>query len=338
MKKFLLIIVSALFAVSGFTQSNLIVFAEDGESFTMTVDGAEAENLSNSRVKFEGIKGEFVQVRITFKDQFPEPIKKSWMIEANSEITVALKQNRKGAYVLRPVSAVPISSVANIDPDPSYPHNLVEDVDVIKVGEPLNERVTAPAEEVVTVTSTTQTTSESVPTSINVGVGGGGVKMDVNININDSELIQDGVGVSTTSTTTTTTTTTTSSSSSNYPEKTKVDVIIPDEKPVVEPVKEVEYVCPSMLDSDYNSAKNSIKKKSFADDKMTLAKQILKGNCVSTEQVIGMMGLFSFEDDKIAFAKNAYEKTTDPQNYYRVNDGFTFSRSTDELNEFLEGR
>lgn len=71
---------------------------------------------------------------------------------------------------------------------------------------------------------------------------------------------------------------------------------------------------------------------------MTLAKQVLRANCVSTDQVIGIMNLFSFEDNKLAFAKFAYEKTTDKGNYYKINDAFTYSSSIDELNEFLEGK
>ena len=332
MKKFLLIIVSSFIAASGFAQSNLIVFAENGESFTMTVDGSDAENEKESKVKFEGISGEFVQVKITFKDQFPEPIKKSWMIEPNSEITLVLKQNKKGAYVLRPMSTVPINSIVR-DVAPVH-FDVYEDIEA-------KQQVTAaPVEEVVTTKTTT--TSESVPTSINMGVdsGTGGIKMNVNININDSDLMQDGIGVSTTATTTTTTTTTTTSSSSSqdYSDDIIEGVIIVDKAIIDEPIKEVEIVCPTMLDSDYNSAKNSIKKKSFADEKMILAKQIIKGNCVSTNQIIGIMELFDFEDDKVEFAKIAYDRTTDPQNYYRVNDAFTFSSSTDELNEFLEGK
>jgi hypothetical protein len=48
------------------------------------------------------------------------------------------------------------------------------------------------------------------------------------------------------------------------------------------------------------------------------------------------MGLFSFEDSKLEWAEYAYGKTTDPNNYYQLNDGFTFSSSVDSLNEYIE--
>ena len=100
--------------------------------------------------------------------------------------------------------------------------------------------------------------------------------------------------------------------------------------------EEFEVVCAPMSTNDFTSAKKSINSKSFAEDKMTLAKQVLRANCVSTDQVVEIMSLFSFEENKVEFAKAAYDKTTDKGNYYKVNDAFTYSSSINELNEFLE--
>ncbi len=68
MKKVLFFLASSLFVMSDSAQSNLIIFAENGEHFTMTVDGSVAENETESKVKFEGIKGDYIQANITFKD------------------------------------------------------------------------------------------------------------------------------------------------------------------------------------------------------------------------------------------------------------------------------
>ena len=48
--------------------------------------------------------------------------------------------------------------------------------------------------------------------------------------------------------------------------------------------------------------------------------------------------MFSFEDSKLDFAKYAYERTYDIDNYYKVNDAFTFESSVDELNEYIQAR
>ena len=50
------------------------------------------------------------------------------------------------------------------------------------------------------------------------------------------------------------------------------------------------------------------------------------------------MILFTFEDNRLQFAKFAYERTYDVGNYYKVNNAFTFENSMDELNEYIDSR
>ena len=313
MKKILSFLASSVFVISSMAQSNLIVFADNDEHFTMTVDGSAAVNETESRVKFEGIKSDFIQAKITFKDQSLGQVKKGFMIEPNTEITAELRQNKKGAYVIRLISTVPVNSRVKAEPAPQQPM-VYPDVES-------THEMTTPANE---STTTTTTTSQSSSSTINVGLNDGneGIKINVNMNLNDSENFDSGFGVNTSTTTTTTTTTTSSDPSTNTFDDTYV----------------TEVDCTPMAGGDFSSAKSSIANKSFADDKMILAKQIIKSNCVSTDQVIGIMNLFDFEDAKVEFAKAAYTQTTDPQNYYKVNDAFTYSDSIDELNDFLEGK
>jgi hypothetical protein len=80
---------------------------------------------------------------------------------------------------------------------------------------------------------------------------------------------------------------------------------------------------------------NSINGKSFASDKLKTAETFLKSNCVTTEQVKTLVNLFNFEGDKLSFAKTAYARCIDKENYYMVADVFTFSSSSEELMEFI---
>lgn len=95
---------------------------------------------------------------------------------------------------------------------------------------------------------------------------------------------------------------------------------------------------PVIGEDDFARAKASIDKAGFAETKMTIAKQVASANCLLTRQVIDVMDLFSFESDKLEFAKFAYERTYDLGNYYKVNDAFKFSGSIDELSKYIEGR
>lgn len=92
-----------------------------------------------------------------------------------------------------------------------------------------------------------------------------------------------------------------------------------------------------MSASDFAAAKRTISQSSFDDTKLTTAKSIVSNNCLSTDQVVQLCNLFSFEDNKLAFAKFAYMYTTDPRNYFKVNDVFSFSSNKEELSEFVQG-
>lgn len=315
MKNTFLLLLTFLFSIINYAQSNLIVFSEDGDAFKMTIDGSPAININDSKAVFDGIKGDFVQAKIVFNDPNLGELKKGLMIEPNMEMTAILKRNKKGAFVLRPMSSVPVASAPARDLPPPAPRE--------------SEAIIT-SEEVAfqngTETTISTTTSETTSSTMNVGVNDPemGVNMNVNINLKDvgGKISSKFSEITTTSSSTTTVTSTTSTNGGNFEQET---------------AEEVEVVCPTMSNSDFASAKKSISSKSFAEDRMTLAKQILRANCVSTDQVIEIMGLFTFEESKLEFAKMAYERTTDNQNYYRVNDAFTYSGSIDELNEFLEG-
>lgn len=67
------------------------------------------------------------------------------------------------------------------------------------------------------------------------------------------------------------------------------------------------------------------------------AKNIAKANCLSCEQVISICRQFSFEESKLNFAKYAFRHTTDPKNYFKVNDVFSFESSKEELKVFTGG-
>lgn len=91
-----------------------------------------------------------------------------------------------------------------------------------------------------------------------------------------------------------------------------------------------------MGNTDFNAALKSIEKGSFEDTKLSAAKAVASKNCLSTDQVVKICKLFSFEDNKLAFAKHAYAFTTDRKNYFKVADVFTFSSNKEELNNFIE--
>lgn len=92
-----------------------------------------------------------------------------------------------------------------------------------------------------------------------------------------------------------------------------------------------------MTAQNFEAAKQSIRNLSFDDTKLSTAKGIAYTNYLTSQQVLEICRLFSFEQTKLDFAKYAFTYTTDPGNYFIVNKAFNFSSSTDELNKFIYG-
>lgn len=90
--------------------------------------------------------------------------------------------------------------------------------------------------------------------------------------------------------------------------------------------------------SDVNAIKNVVEEENFSDKKIMIAKQALKGKCMSVQNIITISESFDFEDKKLEFAKFAYDYTYDVDNFYQVNKIFDFSSSKEELNEYVSNR
>lgn len=88
--------------------------------------------------------------------------------------------------------------------------------------------------------------------------------------------------------------------------------------------------------TEYGKVTTSIKSQSFEETQLKIAKQAIKANCMSTAQIKGICKMFSFEESKLEFAIYAYTFCTDKNNYYTLNDVFSFSTSVDSLNDAIE--
>jgi hypothetical protein len=162
-----------------------------------------------------------------------------------------------------------------------------------------------------TITQTTTTTTAG--TGINAGVG-------VNINgVGVSVSVVDAPISNTTISQTTTTTTTGGGGNVVMAETTAAGC--PRNRP--------------MATDNFSNALATIRKISFDDTRLSTAKQIAKSNCLSVNQVVQICEIFSFEETKLDFAKFAYERCTDPKNYFNVNNIFTFSTNVESLSTYI---
>ncbi len=87
--------------------------------------------------------------------------------------------------------------------------------------------------------------------------------------------------------------------------------------------------------NDFAALRATLVNQNFDDTRLTIAKQALQNRMLSSNQVAELMRLFTFESSKLDFAKYAYKNTYDKERYFVINNEFTFSSSTDDLNNFI---
>lgn len=309
MKKIILSMVTLLMcSMSLLAQSNLVFYAEQGEKFFVVLNGIRQNATAETNVKVTDLPQPYYKVKIIFENESLPQIDKTLNFNPNMESVFAIKQNKKGEYVVRWQSETPIAQA----PAPAPSQSVV------------TYTTTAPAVSMSVTETTTTTTVGSGSRSgenVSVGVNMGGFGMDMNVNINDPYMNESTQTTSSYSTTTTTTTTSSQPAATTYTTTTTTGGC--------------SY---AMSPGDFASAKSSISAKSFADSQMAMAKQILNSNCMTSQQVKEVMMIFDFEDNKLEFAKYAYGYTFDPNNFYKVNDAFDFESSIEELDAYIQSR
>jgi len=90
-----------------------------------------------------------------------------------------------------------------------------------------------------------------------------------------------------------------------------------------------------MNDRDFNGVLQSISREWLESNKMKSATQIVTQNSLTAAQVKQLVLLFSFENNKLDLAKQAYFNTVDKENYGMLYSVFSFNSSKDELARFI---
>ncbi len=341
--------------------SQITIFHQDGERFWVIIDGVKQNAQPQASVFLPEVKQDFLRVKIIFEN---EKIKD---IDQNIQTRDFDGNYTHAKYIIKPVKKKTVMR--------GHSYEVIKPVETATQTQPVFEpkqaetvtETTQPVNTTTTTTTTTQTV-ETKPTTETIGVGvqvidpvtGQPVGMDVNFKVPVTETGEmemttttktpDG-NFSTSTQVTTTQTTATTTQTVKEPqittatvqpvEKQPATTVTPADKPNVYqmPGYNGKIGCPwPMSEQDFASAKQSINSKSFEDSKLTIAKQITSSNCLLCSQIKEIMGLFSFEDSRLEFAKFAYDYVYDLNNYYKLNDAFTFESSIEELDEYVRGK
>jgi hypothetical protein len=88
-------------------------------------------------------------------------------------------------------------------------------------------------------------------------------------------------------------------------------------------------------DNVFASFLEAIRKERFDDSRMAIARSGIDQHFFTSAQAKQVIGLLSFESSKLEIAKYLYAKTTDPKNYFVVYSVFSFSKTKEELAEYI---
>lgn len=314
---------------------NLVIFSEDGDAFFAFVNGIRQNDKAETNVKVTGLSPN-VSLRLEFADKALPSLKQAMPLEPNQEHTMRIKRNNKGELKLRYFGATELGSAesdASSGGATTIQYHSTENP--MSDNASVNVNTNANAGNVAISSSTTTTTKtvtkgnadagDNVAVNINMG-GMGGIGINMNVTGMD--------GMSNTNMNTTTSTTVTQSSSSSYSGNSEVTPSSNANSAAVSKVKEGCSIAISQ--ANFSKMKQSVESKPFSDTKMSTAKVATKNSCLSTNQIKEICKLFSMDDDKLTYAKYAYDYCVDKANYYTVSEVFSFSATTDEFNKFLE--
>ncbi len=93
-----------------------------------------------------------------------------------------------------------------------------------------------------------------------------------------------------------------------------------------------------LSDADYQEFMTHLKKEVFDSGLLSTAKSFAKNSRLSAAQIAGIADEFTFDDDRLEWAKYAYDYCFDTNNYYKLDKTFTFYSNRDELKEYIANK
>lgn len=92
---------------------------------------------------------------------------------------------------------------------------------------------------------------------------------------------------------------------------------------------------PSFNDTQFLQITKSLEREAMESKRLSAAKYVCNNNYLLTKQVRDIVHLFNFENNRVEFAKFAYSRVADKENYALLLDSFKFETSKQEIKEYI---
>lgn len=304
LKKLFLLKIILLFTLFGFSQSsNVIFFSEQGEQFYVVINGVKRNNDAQSNVKISDLNAPSYKCKIIFRNKALGQLDKTIYLNPGMEATYTIRKS-KNKWIIRYMNETPIV-YSNI-PDPY-----------------INEPNLPPPppqggnNNVNNVNQTPQSGNVNQNNiSLNLNINTGNINNGGNIPGNNNHPVNPN----------------SNSHNNPHPSNHGQTIIVHAVPGYTGP-----YGCNyPMSPANFANVKSSISSKSFENSKLTIAKQVITNNCLTTAQIKEILRLFDFENTRLDFAIFAWNYTYDKGNYYMLNDAFDFEHSIEELDKYIK--
>lgn len=294
---------------------NLTVFSEDGLPFYLILNGERYNDVAQTNIRIEELPNPYYNCKIIFQDKSLPEISKSAIniSDVNNvmqDVTYRIKRDNKGRNVLRFYSFVPAQQ------NMARPANCA----VYRFGSP-NVLLAGPGFVANSGRGGTNVNVNVGGTSISVNTPGGNGRVSSNSSYADSReySYQNDTRYN--------------DSRGQYDNGRYSDNRYNDNNRGSNGRGGCRM---AMSTADFGDARSSVASSSFDDTRLSTAKQIISANCMNAAQISTLLGVFSFESSKLEFAKYAYPFCVDKNNYYKINNAFTFESSKAELNTYVQ--
>lgn len=81
----------------------------------------------------------------------------------------------------------------------------------------------------------------------------------------------------------------------------------------------------AMSEAEFKKLKSNVENESFADDQISVIRIAAKNKYFTIDQLIRLLSVFSFAEDKIEAVRIVYPKVVDPDNAHNLMSAFTYS-------------
>jgi hypothetical protein len=323
MKKLIFFFLTFLFIqteISAQIVNNLVVFSNEGEKFTLILNGERRNINPETNLKVTGLNLATYKVRVIFENKDLEDLETTLnFFSTNYECVFGLMKKSRRKHTMDYVSQTEINPVP-VQDQPKEDNNTNTNTYTntnTHNNTNSNTNTNSNSNSNSTYTPTKNTSNNS---SSNVSLNNGNFGVGVNNNGGVSIKTKEG-----------------SVNLGSHNETTAVINVLGNAISMHKAAEKTGCASP-MLQTQFEIAKKNVTEAASDSGKVKASNQLIQSNCLLTAQVQEILDLLSNDQTKLEFAMKAYSHTSDLNNYYKLKNSFTSEAYKKDFHTYVESK